>query len=481
MTENVEWDKFEQDVERRLQEGNVTEDEMEEWLYTAEDFCNNNKADAERFLGMCEKLRFTNFSTDGGSEARQKKRKDSLKAGYSELIFRLAKKRQGHDSEVRNKAWKTYKDIITSEKSVPQEGCDQVFEYLKGDINKEDDALLKKDISDTAFYLMSKYSDSEEHRRGLFAIYEALANKQIDNHKCFELVNHIINQQSYSIDEAKTMFSICDEIIEQNPLLRKHAVKFMEELYRHAEYRDADGSAHVRYNNILYRIAANYPILKNQIENDIIHREVKEPRYDKLPDKEWIHIGAGEKPCDEKFNVVHADGVLPNIRGGLYVAPKTENGLSEWNNWFVEAGEQDYRSGNIYYLEPKEDAKCLVVYAEKDIKPYLVADYSCKKPTIDAKALAKDYDCVYMGISEGKFGEHFGTNFNVSSLIFLKPNTFDAYTEEEWGQHKVVQKKINDMRQLKNPQTAPEKTTDLSANICNRNNDPKANGGFDGR
>ena len=481
MTDDKEWQKFEEEVELRLQEGNITEDEIgTKWKKQLRALLKKYDVAPDKVIDLCKKLCFTDFIAEA-SEKLSKEIKISVKKYYSGLIFDLIDKNEGYDSEIRTKAWKTYKDIITSEKSVSEECCYQVFEYLKGDINKEDNAFLKKDISNTALYLMSRCSDNEKYRRWLFAIYEALANKQINNHKCYELVNRIFHNRFYCTDEAKIMFSICDEIIEQNPLLRKNAMKIMGEIYHNAKYRDVDESARVRYNNSLYRIATNYPTLRHQILCDILKREVKEPRYDKLPDKEWIHIGREDKPCDKKFKAVHADGVAPNIRGGLYAAPKAENGLSEWNNWFVEEGEQDCRSGNIYYLEPKEGAKCLVAYSEKDIKPYLVALYGRERPTIDAKALAKDYDCVYMGISEGKFGEHFWTNFNVSSLIFLKPNTFNAYTEEEWNKHKALRQKLNEVRKSANIQETEgisEKTTTISP--ANPHN-PQNNTGFEGR
>ena len=139
---------------------------------------------------------------------------------------------------------------------------------------------------------------------------------------------------------------------------------------------------------------------------------------------------------------------------------------------------------DTFYVEPKENIKCLIVNSFKDIEPYTVSIDG--RATIEAKALAKDYDCVCImnprGSGNGGFtGEYEAAfwDYDVSSLIFLKPNTFTAYTEEEYAQHKALQQKMEKVRQMSNPQEISEQRASIS-NAHNSKNNTNYNNGFGG-
>ncbi len=481
MTDNEEWQKFEEEVARRLQEGNITEEEMyPKWRKRINNACRNHDAQPDEIINLCYKLRFTDFIGDTGIEDIDSEQNTFIKRGYSGVIYDYFVTNLDCDTETRHKAWNTYKNIITSEKSVPEEGRGRIFDYLQKSrdnnittIYKDNDTFIKNEMQDMAYYLMDKYP--QRRAEGLFALYSALDSEQINISKLIKYVDNLVQNQSYTPNEVKIMISVCDEVAEKSPAYRNNALKNIKRLYQSTD----DKATRIRCNNVLYRIASKYPKLKDAIENDILLYPIKEPRYDKLPDKEWLHIGGEDKPCDEKFNAVFNESVYIQIRGGLYTAPIAENGLSEWDSWSKINDFYEKETHN-YYIVPKNHIKCLVAYSEQDIEPYLVKS-SENTTLIDAKALARDYDCFYLENPRSKNFSHDFDDYDVSSLIFLRPNTFTAYTKEEYAQHKALQQKLNEVRKSANIQETEgslEKTTTISpANLLNARN----NNDFEGR
>ena len=488
MTDNEEWQKFEEEVARRLQEGNITAGEMKKWNKITDDkywkLIHNinveNEGAVHNLLNACEKLYFADFINEYPSERIYQRHRIQFKGSYSSIIEDFVKNLDC-DTEIRHKAWKMYKNIITSEKSVPEEGCELVFNYLHKSrdnnitttIYKDNDAFIKNEMQDMAYYLMDRYP--QRRAEGLFALYSALDSEQINIPKLIKYVDNLVQNKSYTPNEVKIMISICDEVAEKSPAYRNNALKNIKKLYQPTD----DKATRVRCNNVLYRIASKYPKLKDAIENDILLYPIKEPRYDKLPDKEWLHIGGEDKPCDEKFNAVFNESVYIQIRGGLYTAPVAENGLSEWDSW-SKINDFYAEETNKYYIVPKNHIKCLVAYSEQDIEPYLVKS-SENTTLIDAKALARDYDCFYLENPRSKNFSHDFDDYDVSSLIFLRPNTFTAYTKEEYAQHKALQQKLNEVRKSANIQetegSLEKKTTISPANLLNAQN----NNDFEGR
>ena len=461
------------EIERRLSEGNITEDEMyPQWNKVIKSAFENNSINPDKILNLCHKLRSTDFICESGINELDEEQKIYIKKKYSDYIFKFVKN-DNLDDQIRLKAWNMYKNIITSVDRIPEEGCRNVFKYFEdnslGNGQNEKNNFLKQEFEDMAYYLLSKYPLWKSE--GLFVLNMALINKQIDAHKCIAYLRENALTHPMSNDEIKVGYSICDEIIEQNPELREFSITVFKNLYHNTGNNSASRR---RAENILYRIANKYSKFKNFIEQDIVKRPLLQPQYDTLPSLEWIHIGT-EKPTDEKFqNVYNKNGDIP-IRGGLYTAPKGENGLSEWHNWLITQDWTD-RIDKIYYVNPAKDTKCLVIKSQEDANPYLVA--RGKRQILDAKALAKDYDCVYISnprsLSMGELRD-----YDVSSLIFLKPNTFTAYTEEEYAQHKALQQKMEKVRQMSNPQEISEQRASIS-NAHNSKNNTNYNNGFGG-
>lgn len=481
--------QFEEDINRRLQEGNITFEELDRWTAELTSACLGDieKTDARViepniFFNLCKKLYCiypVHQSKESGrvfelSKSTQESIKSSIRHTYlNSFLFQYGFIEANYDTQTRHNAWKIYKDIIISDKNTIGEGCNQIFKYLRDGIKNEKDTFLKNELQDMACYLISKCLDECIPKRtyGLFAIYTALSDEQIDANKCFKYADNLVKSHSYTENEARIMLSICDEVVAQSPILRNKALNTLKDIYHNAN----DKATIIRCENILYRIASKYPKLKENIENDILRKAVHKPKYDKLPNKEWIFIGK-DKPCNEKIQNVYNEDVYIQIRGGLYTAPKEENGLSEWHNWLLKENWLD-RIDKVFYVEPKENIKCLVIKSQEDANPYLI-DRGIGDQTLDAKALAKDYDCVYID-NPRYFSKTAFWDYDVSSLIFLKPNTFTAYTEEEYAQHKALQQKMEKVRQMSNPQEISEQRASIS-NAHNSKNNTNYNNGFGG-
>ncbi|MBR1756720.1 MAG: hypothetical protein IJ738_04065 [Alphaproteobacteria bacterium] len=460
------------EIERRLSEGNINAARFNRWLSDISILAEEKNIEPDKFFTLCQKLRFTDKLAE---DTYDKETIRKMRESCSDAIFGLVKNKE-YDQKTRYEALSIYKNIVTSEKRVQDEGCEEIFHYLldgKCGIKEEKDSFIKAEIKDIVHFLISRNPQNKSNC--LFALYIALTDKNVEVYDCLNYIDNITQSHSYSKDEAKTIFSICDEIVEQSPILRKQALEIIKDIYNNTR----DEAAHVRAENILYRIAQNYPFLKEAIENDILRSVIKEPKIKELPDKEWMFIGK-DKPCNEKFKPIHSD-YSAKIRGGLYTSPKKDDGLSEWNHYLID---ENWDVADTFYVEPKENIKCLIVNSFKDIEPYTVSIDG--RATIEAKALAKDYDCVCImnprGSGNGGFTSEYEAAFwdyDVSSLIFLKPNTFTAYTEEEYAQHKALQQKMEKVRQMSNPQKMPKQRSPIN-NAYNSKNNTNSNSGFDG-
>ncbi|MEE6206746.1 MAG: hypothetical protein VZR95_01670 [Alphaproteobacteria bacterium] len=441
-------------IEHRLQEGNISEEEMyPEWNKIL-DAAYKHQTDPERVLNLCYKLRFTDFIGEDGIDETDEKQKAYIRKKYSDAIYKISQN-SDYNAEIRHKAWNMYKNIITSENSVPEEGCNRIFDYLGKAIDKKD-VLFNQEIEDTAYFLHSKYQSWQT--KGLFALKAALSNGSADAYRCLTHLDKHQFAHKMSADEIKVAYCICDTAIEQRPDLKLFALNLLKNLYNKSENNSASEK---RAENILYRIADKHPELVNIIEQDILHKKPQKTRYDQLPSYDWIHIGS-EKPSATQFHAVEAINNFPKPKGGLWVSPKQENGLSDWQTWTSEeeGAWQNWCPNDqtrMFYVEPENNLKCLVVNSIADLEPYLIE--KDESIFMDSLGLAKDYDCFYIENPRSMDREGAGayhnrgayddllTGFDVSSLVFLRPNTFTAYSEEEYAQHKELQRKMGSVRQ----------------------------------
>ncbi len=245
--------------------------------------------------------------------------------------------------------------------------------------------------------------------------------------------------ERFNSNASKKIYSVLAEMLEKKPTLKLKILDIVCRLY--AVRHKYDNSAQIKANSLLYTIANKYPETIDCIEQ-FTHKKISQlaPRRDTLPNLEYVFIGK-EKPCHEKFKTLY-DGDFPSkFSGGLWASPQAENGHSEWYNYCMKNAPNLLSKTNCYHIVPKKDCRCLVAQSLNDFSPYLYQEKSgCLK--FDSKALCEDYDCIYVPKIE-----IFGNNkifWGAPSLVVLKADKFDAYTEDEWQLHKRLKKKIND-------------------------------------
>ena len=258
-------------------------------------------------------------------------------------------------------------------------------------------------------------------------------------------------------DAIKRVCAIVDDIVDRKPSLKHKALEVVKRIHQSSRNNKA---SHLKINSLLYRLAQKYPETKENIEN-MTHTPIAQlaPRTDKLPDLEYIFMGK-EKSSAEKFKAIY-NGTLPNkFSGGLWASPKTENGHSAWYNWSESVGETCWTTGaNAYYIQPKDDCRCLVANSMDDLEPYFYNE-TCELIKFDVKALAKDYDCIYVSDENSSKFRYF---WMVDSLVVLKADKFDAYTEEKWVAHKQMGEKIKNTG--KTDEASPKKQSSKKNNI----------------
>lgn len=266
--------------------------------------------------------------------------------------------------------------------------------------------------------------------------------------------------ERFDKEVIKRVCAVIDDIVDRKPSLRHKVLDVASRIYQSP---NNDNASRIKTNSFLYRLVQKYPEIREYVEN-LTHTQISKlaPRVDKLPDLEYIFMGK-EKPSAGKFKTIY-NGTLPNkFSGGLWASPKTENGHSAWYNWSERMGETCWTTGaKAYYIQPKKDCRCLVAYSMDDLKPYFYNEtYELIK--FDVKALKKDYDCIYVSdMNDIKF-RYF---WMVDSLVVLKADKFDAYTEKEWQKHKQLGKKIKDGKQSDLSLPEKQKTeNELTSNI----------------
>ena len=266
--------------------------------------------------------------------------------------------------------------------------------------------------------------------------------------------------ERFEAEIIKRICAIIDNIVDRKPSLKHKVLDVVSRIYQSPRNDDA---SHIKINSFLYRLVEKYPETKECIEN-ITHTEISRlaPRVDKLPNLEYIFMGK-EKPSAEKFKTIY-NGTLPNkFSGGLWASPKTENGHSAWYNWSESVGETCWTTNaNTYYIQPKNNCRCLVANSMDDLKPYFYNE-TCELIKFDVKALAKDYDCIYVSDENDPKFRYF---WMVDSLVVLKADKFDAYTEKEWQEHKRLSQKIKhhgqtDKCSSRNPKTIGKSIPEL--------------------
>lgn len=427
-----------------------------------------NKKSKVEILNICEKI----FITDLSKLSKDKQRFfNYMRYDIPEILFKtLEKELNASDAENFTLTLDTINNIVKTDAvrydpladdhyAKPLIECLQRSKHLNNDVSQQ----LKNKLIDTLVITTSdsrriSFSDfikgclkSKNLHPQLLRFwknssgdidYECVKGLRefmlIDNKNHLNLL-HIISDlpvTRFSPDAAKMTYSVLAEILDKKPILKHKILDIVSRLYT-IEYK-YDNSAHIKANVLLYNIANKYPDTIDRIEQ-ITHKKIDmlAPHLDVLPDLEYIFMGK-EKPCSEKFKTI-SEGEYPSkFSGGLWASPQTANGYSEWCNYCMENAPYLLANTNSYHIVPKKNCRCLVAQSIDDLAPYFSREKNgCLK--FDCKALCDNYDCLFVPKVE-----IFGNNkiyWGASSLVILKANKFDAYTEKEWIIRKQLSKK----------------------------------------
>ena len=341
------------------------------------------------------------------------------------------------------------------------------------DFHKKYYATIVEDFTrcclDPKLNLQSQFVKFCHDEKGEFFDYTCLntikKSIQQDKANCLNVINILprLPIQRFDANSLKMMYSVLDIIIDKNPNLRHKVLDIMESIY---QYPNNDKSSHIRANSLLSRMAKQYPEVTNRIQNFTGKPIVQlEPRCDILPNLEFIFMGQ-EKPCVEKFKELREFKGSNKFWGGLWASPKIENGYSQWYNWSKTHYNPYAKGASFYYVEPTKDSRCLVVESFEDLAPYSCVS-RLSDNVIDLEALQKDYDCIYVNDPDNweKY-KNYLEGWEVSSLVMLKADKFNAYTEEEWQTHRRLVDKINHNKDMKSSSSAEKDN-----NQANYNND----------
>lgn len=345
-------------------------------------------------------------------------------------------------------------ELYNSMMRVWPEGKDSNDIYLGSNFTKAC-LSVKPNMQQQLIQTWKNTSSSEFDYGCLKGMQELIENNQAD---CLSIINMFPRLPVYRFDanSLKMAYSVLDTIADKRTNLKHKVLDVVEWM---SQSPNNNKASQTKAQSLLYHIAQKYPETQERIEEFTGKRiEQLAPHSNAIPDQEFIFMGY-EKPCAEKFKEIHHVGGLGlKFGGGLWTSPKTANGHSEWYNWQKY---QDYspEEQTAYYVEPKKDCRCLVIQSLEDIEPYKLEEkYNSK---LDVNALKRDYDCIYVeDPNDEKFDREMG-GWDVSSLVILKADKFNAYTEEEWQTHKRIIGKIKHSNDT-NSKSSGEKNSNIS-------------------
>ena len=326
-------------------------------------------------------------------------------------------------------------EVYNSMMRVWPKGDDGNDMYLGSDFTKAC-LSVKPNMQQQLIQTWQNTSGSEFDYGCLKGVQELIENNQAD---CLNIVSMFPRLPVYRFDanSLKMAYSVLDAIADKKPNLKHKVLDVVEWI---SQSPNNNKASQTKAQSLLYHIAQKYPETKDRIE-EFTGRKIEQlaPHSNAIPDQEFIFMGY-EKPCAEKFKEIYTKrGLGLKFRGGLWTSPKTANGHSEWYNW-KKFEDDSPEEQTAYYVEPKKDCRCLVIQSLEDIEPYKVKEKW--NDSLDVNALKKDYDCIYV---EDPHDDKFNLcldGWDVSTLVILKADKFNAYTEEEWQTHKRITGKI---------------------------------------